>query len=197
MCLRLNPGSRRLRLYAGLRRRTARPRRENHDDLRRHFPIADCRGRPRGVQRHSGKINRGTAQQNYDPQLKDLLAKLAEGTKQLKHAIAFVKHHGKEYMDLYGRPLVDIAVALVCGYLFCGQASSNADLQIKSAAEDGSNGELISMNARKAGVARRYITKNAAKIAALSALICTGDKSTFDEYKTFVGQVPAEKPAYA
>ena len=107
------------------------------------------------------------AQQKYEPQLNDLLTKLAEGTEQLKKAILFVKEQGNEYMDLYGRPLVDIAVSLICGYLFCGQASSIADLQIKSAADNGGNGELISMKARKAGVARRYITKNAPKIAAL------------------------------
>jgi len=132
------------------------------------------------------------SQQRYEPQLNDLLAKLAEGTEQLKKAIAFVKEQGNEYMDLYGRCLVDIAMALICGYLFCGQASSSADLQIKSAAENGSNGELVSMKARKACVARRYITKNAAKIAALAAIICTGDKSTFNEYKTFIGPVSAE-----
>ena len=48
------------------------------------------------------------------------------------------------------------------------------------------------MKARKAGVARRYITKNAAKIAALAAIICTGDKSTFADFKSFVGPVSAE-----
>jgi hypothetical protein len=134
------------------------------------------------------------AQQSQYPsgQLNDLLAKLAEGTEQMKKAVAFVKERGNEYMDLYGRPLVDIAVSLICGYLFCGQAGNATEYNVKPAAEDGSNGELIPMKVRKAAVARRYITKNAPKIAALVALICTGDKSTFADYKTFIGPVSAE-----
>ena len=43
------------------------------------------------------------AQQKYEPQLNDLLAKLAEGMEQMKKAIAFVKENGNDYMDLYGR----------------------------------------------------------------------------------------------
>jgi hypothetical protein len=47
------------------------------------------------------------------------------------------------------------------------------------------------MNERKAMIARRYITRNAPKIAALTAIICTGDKSTFTEYEAMVGPVAA------
>jgi hypothetical protein len=39
-------------------------------------------------------------------------------------------------------------------------------------------------------LARRYITRNAPKIAAMVKQICTGDKSTFTEYETLVGPVP-------
>ena len=60
----------------------------------------------------------------YDPQLSDLLAKLAEGTQQLYAAIEFTKAQGNDYMDLYGRALVDVAIDLINGYLFCGQAST-------------------------------------------------------------------------
>jgi len=132
-------------------------------------------------------------QQQFEPELNDLLEKLAEGTEQLKSAIAFVKENGNEYMDLYGRALVDIAIDLITGYLFCSQASTKVNMEV-AAVENGSgdNGEKIPMKKRKAMIARRYITKNAPKIASLAELIRTGDKSTFTEYEAMIGPVPTE-----
>jgi alkylation response protein AidB-like acyl-CoA dehydrogenase len=131
------------------------------------------------------------AEQEYDSEVKDLLEILAEGTEQLKEAIAYVKDQGNEYMDLYGRPLVDIAIDLINGYLFCDQASTKVDMQVP-VAENGKAAEdrTISIKERKAMIARRYITKNAPKIKALAELIQTGNKSTFNEYESLVGPVP-------
>jgi hypothetical protein len=129
-------------------------------------------------------------QQNYDPQLEDLLAKLAEGTKQLKRAVTFVKHQGTEYMDLYGRPLVDIAIDLIVGYLFCDYASSKVDMDVPIDVEAGESKEqTMPMKKRKAIVARRFITKNTIKIDALVQLICSGDKSTLADFSALVGPV--------
>jgi hypothetical protein len=125
------------------------------------------------------------AEKDYDPQLKDLLEKLSAGTEQLKNAIAFVKENGNEYMDLYGKALVDIAIDLINGFLFCSQAGTNVDMQV---AGDSS----ASMKERKAIIARRYITRNAPKIASLAELICAGDKSTFTKYEAMIGPVPTE-----
>jgi len=124
------------------------------------------------------------AQQEFDPELNDLLEKLAEGSELLKKAIAFVKESGTEYMDLYGRALVDIAIDLINGYLLCSQASSNVDMEVA-----GGNTQKISMKTRKAATARRYITKNAPQISALTETICSGDKSTFTEYEVLAGPV--------
>ncbi len=124
------------------------------------------------------------AEKEYDPQLKDLLEKLSDGMEQLKGAIAYVKENGNEYMDLYGRALVDIAIDLINGYLFCSQAGTKVDMQLA--------GDSSSMKDRKEEIARRYITKNVSKIAALAELIRTGDKSTFTEYEEIIGPVPAE-----
>ena len=131
------------------------------------------------------------AEQNYDAQVKDLLEKLAEGTEQLKDSVTFVKENGNEYMDLYGRALVDIAIDLITGFLLCGQAGTKVDTEIPVAEDDpAGNGKTIPMKERKAMIARRYITKNAPKIAALAELIRTGDKSTFTDYEALVGPVP-------
>ena len=51
---------------------------------------------------------------------------------------------------------------------------------------------MIFMKERKVMIARRYVTKNAPKIAALAELIRMGDKSTFTDYQTFIGPVPTE-----
>jgi len=132
--------------------------------------------------------------QQFQPEVKDLLEKLAEGTQLLKRSVAFVKENGNEYMDLYGRALVDIAIDLITGYLFCGQASTKVDMEVAAAVEEGpaKNGKKKPMKERKVIMARRYITKNAPKIAALAELICAGDKSTFTDYEALVGPVPAE-----
>ncbi len=96
-------------------------------------------------------------------------------------------------MDLYGRALVDMAIDLINGYLFCGQASTKVDMQVP-VAENGQAdpGQTVSMKERKATIAHRYITKNAPKVAALAELIRTGDKSTFTDYEAMIGPVPAE-----
>jgi len=130
---------------------------------------------------------------DYDDGVKDLLGMLNEGTRLLTESIPFVKEQGNEYMDLYGRALVDIAIDLINGYLLCGQASSKVDMEAPVAeAGAGGNGQTISMKERKARAARRYVTKNAPKIAALAKLIVMGDKSTFTEYGALVGPAQME-----
>lgn len=129
----------------------------------------------------------------YDAKVSGLLDTLKEGNLLLKKCIAFVKEAGIEYMDLYGRDLVDIAIALINGYLLCGQASSKVDMQV-AVAEEKENGspKTVSMKKRKAVLAERYINKNAPRIIALASSICSGNKSTFNDYETLIGPVPEE-----
>jgi len=149
--------------------------------------VAAVRGASSGT---AEKFIAELAGQEYDEKVKDLLGTLAEGTEQLKESVAFIKEQGNKYMDLYGRALVDMAIDLINGYLFCGQASTKVDMQVP-VAENGQadNGQTVSMKERKATIAHRYVTKNAPKIAALAELIRAGDKSTFTEYETLVGPV--------
>ena len=132
------------------------------------------------------------AGRSYRGEVADLLAKLVEGTEQLKESIAFVKGNGNEYMDLYGRGLVDIAIDLINGYLLCGQASTTVEMETAVAGDDSiSENGSISMRERKERLARRYITKNAPKISSLKEVICSGDKSTFTDYESLIGPIPA------
>ncbi len=127
----------------------------------------------------------------YADSVRDLLDLLAEGTQQLFKAVAFVKEAGVDYMDLFGRQLVDIAIALINGYLLCGQASSRVQMQVPIA-DDTTNGsgKTVPMAERKLMLARRYITRNAPKIRAWAEEVCSGDKSTFKEYEVLAGPVP-------
>jgi len=100
------------------------------------------------------------AEQKYDSEVADLLEILAEGRELLNETVAYVKQQGNDYMDLYGRPLVDIAIDLINGYLFCGQASTKVDMEVPIE-ENGAGGKTIPMKKRKALLADRYITKNA------------------------------------
>jgi alkylation response protein AidB-like acyl-CoA dehydrogenase len=127
----------------------------------------------------------------YADSVKDLLGLLAEGTGELLEAVKYVKEAGVDYMDLYGRPLVDIAIALINGYLFCDQASSKVQMDVPVAFNgDPNQPRTIPMTQRKAMVARRYITRNAARIKALAAEVRSGDRSSFKEYDALAGPVP-------
>ena len=52
--------------------------------------------------------------------------------------------------------------------------------------------QTIPMKKRKAIVARRFITKNSPKIAAITQLICSGDKSSFTDFAALIGPVPEQ-----
>jgi alkylation response protein AidB-like acyl-CoA dehydrogenase len=131
------------------------------------------------------------AAKEYEPQLKDLQAILAKGTETMKQCVAAVKERGVEYMDLWGRPLVDTAMDLINGYLFLDQASAKVDMMVPAIETE--DGEMVSMKKRKAAIARRFITKNVARIEARAKLICSGDTSTMSEYGMVVGPVPTEQ----
>jgi hypothetical protein len=112
----------------------------------------------------------------------------------MKQCITFVKGKGNEYMDLYGRGLVDIAMELIIGYLFCSQGSTKVEMDVPVYADGGrSKGGTTSMKERKKMVARRYITRNAAKMKERAEVMCSGDTSTFNEYAALVGPVPVEQ----
>jgi hypothetical protein len=131
------------------------------------------------------------AAMEYVDGVKDLIAVLDGGRAILAECVAFVKEQGIDYMDLYGRGLVDIAISLIIGYLFCGQASSRVAMNA-SVAEGGQADAVktIPMTQRKEMVARRWVCRNAAQIKALAEEIKSGDRSTFRQYEAIVGPVP-------
>ena len=131
------------------------------------------------------------AARDYADSVQDLLVLLKEGTETLLECAAFAKGQGIDYMDLYGRQLVDIAIALIDGYLFCGQASSKVDMEVAVADNgDAEAPKTVQMTQRKEILARRYITRNAALIKKLGKEVLSGDKTTFSDYEALIGPVP-------
>lgn len=126
----------------------------------------------------------------YDQQLGELLALLADGRQVLAKTVAFVKEAGNDYMDLYGRPLVDIAVDLIQGYMLCDQASTKVHMELEQS--EATAGSTVSVKQRKAMIAGRFVRRNHYKHKALSELICSGDRSTFQQYGVIVNPVKIE-----
>ena len=110
----------------------------------------------------------------------------------MEKSIAFVKEQGNDYMDLYGRALVDIAMDLIIGYLFCSQASTSVEMEVSVAADNSLNeAGTITMKERKKMVAHRFIRKAAVKNRERAAQICSGETSTFHQFSELIGPVPA------
>ncbi len=105
-----------------------------------------------------------------DETLAGLKAKLIEGRQLVQKGIAFVKERGSEYMDLYGRRLVDSAIAVLVGHLFLGQATASD---------------------RKRSVTKRFIGQHLPTIRRDIDLVCSGDVSALQDYNTLAGPVPS------
>jgi hypothetical protein len=130
------------------------------------------------------------AEKKYDDSVAELLDILKADAAKLKEAAVYAKGEGIDYMDLYGRGLVDVAINLIIGYMFCGQASSDVDMDVAIAG----NGEqkTIKMTERKKIMAGRFIRRNQPKHEAIVKNVCAGDKSTFSDYEALIGPVPEE-----
>ncbi len=101
-----------------------------------------------------------------DAALGELKTVLDEGKEQVIAGIAAVKERGTEYMDLYGRKLVDSAIAVLVGHLFLRHAET-CD--------------------HKKHIARRFITNNRLMIQTNIAMIQSGDRGVLDDFEALAG----------
>ena len=103
-----------------------------------------------------------------DKMLDELKSRLGEGKQLVLEGVSFIKQQNPEYMDLYGRKLVDSAAAVLIGHLLLDQAAANE---------------------RKRHVARRFIDANLPTLRRDIGFVCTGDTSVVDDYQTLAGPV--------
>lgn len=100
------------------------------------------------------------------PPLNELKKKLVEGKQRLVEGIAFVKGRGVNYMDLYGRELVDSGIAILVGHLLLRQGAHSK---------------------RKRLVARRFIETSLATLQRDMTLVHSGDDSVMTEFEALAG----------
>jgi hypothetical protein len=105
-----------------------------------------------------------------DKLLNELKGLLDEGKNLVLKGVAFVKERGGEYMDLYGRRLVDAAAVVLIGHLLLAQAAQNE---------------------RKRQVARRFIGAGLPTVRREIELVCSGDRAVIDDFETLAGPAPA------
>jgi alkylation response protein AidB-like acyl-CoA dehydrogenase len=105
-----------------------------------------------------------------DPALVELKDKLDRGKEQVLEGVAFVKERGGDYMDLYGRKLVDSAAAIIIGHLLLRQAAASE---------------------RKRHVARRFIETSLPTIKRDIELVRSGDQSVMEHFDALAGPPPA------
>jgi len=112
------------------------------------------------------------AQMDWPESHKNLVEMLIQAAQKLSDTLTVVKAQGAEYMDLYGRRIVDVASDIYIGYLFLQQARYND---------------------RKEAVARRFITTALPRIETNCRLISSADKSTMTDFDLVVGRIADEQ----
>lgn len=103
-----------------------------------------------------------------DELLAGLKSKLVEGKELVLKGIAMVKERGSEYMDLYGRKIVDSAITVLVGHLFLQQAVKNE---------------------RKRYVAQRFIEIGLPTIRRDIDLVLGGSRLVMEAYDVLAGPV--------
>jgi alkylation response protein AidB-like acyl-CoA dehydrogenase len=102
--------------------------------------------------------------------LQPLVDQVGEAMAVLNEAIAFIKEQaGGEYMELYGRRLVDMACAILIAALFVDHATA-AD--------------------KKRTIAQHWLDTNLPRIKMNRDMICSGDRSIIKSFEELAGALP-------
>jgi len=109
----------------------------------------------------------------FPPRTKSLQNKLLQARRLLAKGVDYLKEKGGyDYTELYARPLVDIALDILTGYLFLIQARHSD---------------------HKLAVARRYIARAMPRIKMNCAYVTSGERSTLREFAEIVPAPLAEE----
>jgi hypothetical protein len=111
-----------------------------------------------------------TRAESWPAEIEELIARIRDGLDTLDECIAFVKgQSGNAYRDLYARKLVDIAIYLLVGALFCDQAATAAD---------------------RLPLAKYWLAWRMPEIGMLADQIRSGDTLAVEQFEALAGPVP-------
>ena len=122
----------------------------------------------------------------FDKSFNDLMLKLGEGKQLVLDGIAFVKKRGVEYMDLYGRKLVDSAITVLVGHLLLQQAAALA----RADQTDGDDQRTTTAEHKRL-VAGRFIETGIATLRRDISLLRSGDTCVIAELDALAGPPPS------
>jgi len=106
---------------------------------------------------------------DFPEDVKPMVQEIRDGLVLLDEAVAYVKEAGMEYMDLVGRKLVDMAMALIVGGLFCDYATGKEE---------------------KKAVARRWLSHKMPELRMNHGIILSGDRQIISDFDVLAGDVP-------
>ena len=106
---------------------------------------------------------------DWPKDIQGLIQQIRDGLAVLDEDVAFVKEQGMEYMDLVARKIVDNAITLLVGALFCDYATAKEE---------------------KKAVARRWLADRMPQVHMNHQVICSGDRQIISEFETLAGPVP-------
>ena len=109
------------------------------------------------------------SKREWTGELKVLTDRIRVGLVELQECIDFVKNEGMEYTDLVARKLVDFAMGLLVGTLFCDYATAKDS---------------------KLPLAKRWIAMKSAEAEMQKKVILSGDRQIIDDFEVLAGPVP-------
>ncbi|MBI5723003.1 MAG: acyl-CoA dehydrogenase family protein [Planctomycetes bacterium] len=120
-------------------------------------------------------LEKPTKLDKWPENIHPIIEQIRAGMALMEEAVAFIKAQaGTDYRDLYARKLVDIAIYLVVGAIFCDHGTATCPI-----------GE------RKKLIAQRWMTEKLPEIRMLKDQICSGDKMIITEFEELAGPLPA------
>jgi hypothetical protein len=132
--------------------------------------VAAVRGVASGI---AANVIEELLDKDWPEELSGLIDQIRAGLEDLSQAVALTKEQGGgEYMELHGRRLVDMAISLIVGALFCDQARSSE---------------------KKKAVARYWLGKKMPELRAMKEIVCSGDRQPISEFEVLAGPVPAHE----
>jgi hypothetical protein len=110
----------------------------------------------------------------WPAELTGAIEQIREGQKELAEAVEYVKKQGgSDYMELYGRKLVDMGIILLVAALFADHATASAPSTSLGAG-------------RKKAVLHRWLASKMPELQANRQMITSGDKCVISDFETCV-----------